>query len=335
MIRAVTRLGRAGSCRPDHVRGTSWRLLAGLLATTSAVAVTPAAEVERNVVYGMVSGAALLLDVYHPAPGLARRRGVLFVPGSGWYADRRYDTPALKDMASGWAPGDRLARTMVTRLTDAGFTVFVTNHRAAPAFRYPAAVDDLARAATFLRAQAERFGIDGTRLGGVGTSSGGNLVSLLASDDRLPATSRLDAVVTLGAPMDMIAMFEATDASAAAVVTWIGHGIAFLPSDHPEVETWRRAGTAGHASKNDAPHLLIHGSEDELVPLAQARAMHRRWQALGVPTGLIVIAGGGHSERLLGDGAPWLDRMTAFLGEHLAAPAHERSQPETSLSPQS
>ena len=39
-------------------------------------------RVERNVVYGMYSGLALLLDVYHPNE--PNGYGVIFISGSGW-----------------------------------------------------------------------------------------------------------------------------------------------------------------------------------------------------------------------------------------------------------
>ena len=181
-------------------------ITASLLLSTFSSASEPDG-VQRNVVYGMVSGAALLMDVYPPT-GESRHRGVLFFPGSGWFADESYDAPALKDMASGWGPGDELARAIVDALRAGGYSVFVASHRAAPRFRYPAALDDAARAAAFIRANAERFDIDPKALGGAGTSSGGSLVSLLGSRQDLDPDSRLQAVMTLGSPMDLVGMFN-------------------------------------------------------------------------------------------------------------------------------
>lgn len=286
------------------------------LALSAGVARANDADIERNVVYGMVSGAAMLMDVYPPT-GDSRARGVLFFPGSGWFADESFDALPLKDMAGGWEPGNELARAIVNGLRSGGYTVFVGNHRAAPRFRYPAALDDAARAAAFIRANAERFGIDATTLGGAGTSSGGSLVSLLGSQDDLTDNSRLQAVMTVGSPMDLIAMFNTPNFNPAAAVTWIGHGIAFMPDDHPHVQTWRKAGTAFHASKGDAPHLIVHGSADELVPLAQGEAMHERWGEVGVPSKLWVVPDGMHSEHLLGAKDGWLQATVDWFDQHL------------------
>ena len=46
--------------------------------------VTAQTRVDRNVVYGMYSGTALLLDVHYPAK--PNGFGVIFIPCSGWSA---------------------------------------------------------------------------------------------------------------------------------------------------------------------------------------------------------------------------------------------------------
>lgn len=283
------------------------------MANSGATAVVPT---ERNVVYGMVSGAALLLDVYQPEQSTHRRAGVVFVPGSGWFASEGYDSPALKDMASGWQPGDDLARTMVATLVDAGYTVFVPSHRASPLHRYPAAADDIARATAFVRANAERFDIDPQHLGGAGTSSGGNLVSLLGVRDDIPVESRLQAIATLGSPMNFVTSFD-TATSSAGLVSYMGFAIGFLPDSHPYKLAYAEASSAVHLSAGDAPHLLLHGSVDELVPLSQSTEAAKAMQANDVVHSLIVIPGGMHSERLLGDNGAWLDDFRAWFAQHL------------------
>jgi len=101
-------------------------LAVALLAISSSalVAKPPAAaaapSVERNVIYGMVSGAALLLDVHRPAR--PNGRGVIFISGSGWQASTDYGATPLKEQQIGlWGPP----------LLAAGYTVFALNHRAA------------------------------------------------------------------------------------------------------------------------------------------------------------------------------------------------------------
>ena len=148
------------------------RALLALLLTVSAVSGAGAqpkplidgATVEPNVVYGMYSGLALLLDVHRPpAPN---GYGIIFISGSGWQAPTGYDaTPLKQNQIPVWGPS----------LLAAGYTVFALNHRAVPRFHYPGAVEDVQRAIRFVRHNAKTWRIDGTRLGGMGGSSGGHL----------------------------------------------------------------------------------------------------------------------------------------------------------------
>ena len=66
-----------------------------LLLATTAFAADPA--VEANVVYGMYSGAALLLDVHRPAS--PNGYGIIYVSGSGWTS--RWPTPRLRSSPTG------------------------------------------------------------------------------------------------------------------------------------------------------------------------------------------------------------------------------------------
>src|SRR5262244_2610117 len=128
-------------------------------------------RVDRNVVYGMYSGTALLLDVHYPAK--PNGFGVIFIPGSGWSAPLSYAAPPLKQSEQ--------VGMYVPSLTDAGYTVFAITHRATPTFRYPAQFEDAERAVRFMRANAAKYGIDPGRIGGAGGSSGAHLMSMLGT----------------------------------------------------------------------------------------------------------------------------------------------------------
>src|SRR5262245_59257330 len=170
-------------------------------------------NVERNVVYGMHSGLALLLDVYHPEH--PKGFGVVYINGSGWHAPLGYDAGALKETPLGLPYAEALQ--------GGGYTVFAINHRQAPRFRYPAAIEDAQRAVRFVRHNSERFGISATRIGAAGGSSGGHLVSLLGTlagegdpDDQDPVnreSARVQCVVARAAPVDLARMGERSTVS--------------------------------------------------------------------------------------------------------------------------
>src|SRR2546426_10675974 len=130
-------------------------------------------RIEKNVVYGMYSGLALLMDVHHPA--IPNGHAIVFVQGSGFSAALGFNAAPLKERPT--------VPDFAARLTASGHTVSAMNHRAVPRFQYPAAVEDVQRAVRFIRANAETYGIDPDHIGAAGGSSGGHLVSMLGTLD--------------------------------------------------------------------------------------------------------------------------------------------------------
>src|SRR6266581_4650951 len=128
-----------------------------------------AARVERNVVYGMYSGLALLMDVYYPEK--PNGYAVVHATGTGWHDQLGYDATPPK-------ASDQVAITGKP-LVEAGYTLFALNHREAPRFRHPAALEDIQRAVRFVRYHSKRFNIRPDRIGGLGGSSGGHLIALV------------------------------------------------------------------------------------------------------------------------------------------------------------
>lgn len=274
------------------------RRLAALLAGTSLIfgtAPAPAARpanpaapgVESNVVYGMYSGLGLLLDVHHPAQ--PNGFGVVFISGSGWQADQGYGaTPLKSQQIALWGPP----------LLAAGYTVFALNHRAAPRFHYPAAIDDVQRAIRFVRHNAAGYGIDPAHLGGVGGSSGGHLLGLAAmlatpgdatAADPVERESAALQAVVLRAPLLDLRNVGTVEGNA-----YITSFMEAPPSNGSAAAAYAAASPITHVSATSPPVLLLHGDADTLVPMAQSEGMERALRAAGVPVQLVRISGGIH-----------------------------------------
>lgn len=258
---------------------------------------------EANVVYGMHSGLALLMDVHKPTR--SNGVGVVIIPGSGWHAPLGYDAPPLKESA-GWLQA-------VQKLVGTGYTVFMINHRAAPRFRYPAAVEDAQRAVRFVRHHAMRYRIREDRVGAIGGSSGGHLVSMLGtldgkgdSEDPDPVqreSSKVQCVVALFPPTDMARFGAVLEAAGRPNIT------EFLgiipprqgtPKRAPDARLYAEASPVSHVSPDDPPFLLVHGDEDRVVPYQQSEIMEAALRNAGVPVKLIRVTGGGHGAALPG-----------------------------------
>ncbi len=259
----------------------------------SAAPLSAQARVEENVVYGMYFGLALLMDVHHPAE--PNGYGIILIPGSGWRAPR--SGRQLKDFGASLI------------LLDAGYTVFTINHRAAPRFRYPAAVEDAQRAVRFVRHNAQRYGVDPDRIGGYGASSGAHLVSLLGTmdgdgdpkdlDPVNRQSAKLQAVVAVSAPTDL-AMFDSPQ------------GVSTLTS-FIDSAAYRKGSPITYVTPDDPPFLLIHGDADPVVPFKQSELMLAALEAKGVDARLIRIGGGGHRVHDEPAATRWLNRY--LLGE--------------------
>jgi acetyl esterase/lipase len=290
--------------------------VAGLALALGVSAGAQDATVEKNVVYGMHSGLALLLDVHRPAK--ANGYGIIHVAGSGWHAPLGYDAAPLKEsQIDVWGPP----------LVAAGYTVFSISHRAAPRFRYPAAVEDVQRAVRFVRHNARQYGVDPARLGGIGGSSGAHLVGLVAmlrapgiTDDPDPVNreaATLETVVLRAGPFSM-----GLDPVGNAQVSFMG----VLPQG-PEARVYAAASPITHVSPGAPPTLLLHGDADETVPYAQAEAMEKALRAANVPVQLLRIPGGKHGPTFGGraarrdDWPDYLGATTAWFDRYLKTAA--------------
>lgn len=230
---------------------------------------------DADVVYGVLSGVSLAMDVYYPEQSL--RRGIVLITGNAWDGrERGYTSYQQKN-------GNDYVNRLRDVLVEAGFTVFVPNTRLAPEYRFPAPVSDVRRAVRFIRHYADRFGIESTPIGAVGHSSGGYLAAMLGvldDDPELQASkypeeresSRVQAVVTIASPHDL---------TVNSTLLW-PFTTQFLGERAPMDERfaeYRREGvyaeasTVTHISPDDAAFMLIHGEGDPVVPFRQIAIM--------------------------------------------------------------
>ncbi len=235
-----------------------------------AASATPApatGAVYNDVAYGVVGGQTLLLDIFEPANSNGKARpAVVLVHGGGWTS---FDKSTML----------RLAQFLAL----AGFVAVPVDYRLFhdDASRWPAQLDDVQRAVRWLRANSAKYNIDPQRIGAYGHSSGAQLALLLGmveTRDNSDATlakysSKVQAVVDASGPSDFTVHVDGDDTK--FLVSFFGADFAA----HPEI--WREASPIFHAAKSDAPILIIQGTRDESVPIAQAEALNDALQKAG------------------------------------------------------
>ena len=285
-------------------------------------------KIESKVIYGMHSGLALLMDIYQPIK--PNGYGIVVIPGSGWHQLLSYDAKPLND--NPWYLTNIIG---TNNLLKNGYTLFVINHRSAPVFRFPAAVEDAQRAVQFVRQNADKYKINSNKIGALGHSSGGHLVNMLGTKDDISnskseslieqESSRAQAVVSLAAPTDFVKFSSGTEGDLGAVSSFVGtHLPAWRGPNNPvkvEYSLYAEASPITFVSNDDPPFLIVHGDIDNVVPFSQAEVFLKKLNENNVDAKLIIMEKGNHA---LGIGESrdinseaYFDEMVKFFNDHL------------------
>ncbi|NYJ21389.1 alpha/beta hydrolase fold domain-containing protein [Glaciibacter psychrotolerans] len=286
-------------------------------------------------------GTPLALDVCLP-PGTD---GVQNTPGTDGVHDTDNDAalpalrPAVVSIHGGsWSRGDKANsdwRQVCVWLASEGFVAVSVNYRLAPADPFPAAIDDVSRAVSWLRepANAERFNIDPERIGAFGGSAGGNLAALLGArgTGSLTEGSRVAAVVVLSAPLDLRESVIAAGETQ-AMLPETGSPFAQTPGVTPAGDLRRitlrylgcqtlgdcpaaaEASAPGALDSSDPP-FFIANSRAEFTPLVQAQLVSAALRREGVAHEFVEVPGALHSIGILD--ADVRMRVAAFLHDTL------------------
>jgi acetyl esterase/lipase len=181
-----------------------------------------------------------------------------------------------------------------------GYTAATIDYRLTQARRnlFPAAAADVRCALRVLRARAADYHLAPDRVAALGYSAGGHLASLLGTGATLGeldaggcdagGDARVQAVVSYAGPQDLRVNGPYTREQADLVTNFLG---AF-PGDAPALATL--ASPLAHVAAGDPPFLMIHGTNDPLVPVAQARLMSDALHRAGVPATRLEIPRIGH-----------------------------------------
>lgn len=267
-------------------------------------------QVETDVEYGTAGGQKLLLDVYRPggeAPGGKLRPAIMLVHGGGWAGGNKGQ---FRDAGMG--------------LAGQGYVCFSVGYRLVKpdANRHPAQLDDVQRAVRWVRAHAAKYGVDPERVGAMGGSAGGHLVALLGtrdtrdnSDPALAAySSRVCCVVDLFGPTDLTRDFPVMGGG--LPVRALVSGLVGKPIGEAR-EAYRDASPLFFVDKKTVPFLIVHGTEDPIVPLEQSQLLHDALRKAGIESTLLKLEGEGHGFKKKENTDRMLLTTVEFLEKHL------------------
>jgi len=130
----------------------------------------------------------LSLDLYHPPQQKEPAPGVVVIHGGSWNSGDAQQLTALNHY-----------------LAARGYVVAAINYRFAPKWPFPAALEDVRAAVTFLTENAATLGLDAERLVLLGRSAGGQLALLAGYTTE---KNSIRGVVAFYAPTDLQYSFD-------------------------------------------------------------------------------------------------------------------------------
>ena len=228
-----------------------------------------------------------LCDVYRPRGGCTGAPVLLQIHGGGWViGDKRQQ-----------------GRPLMNRMAAAGWVCVAINYRLAPKAHFPDPLVDVKAALAWIRAHIAEFGGDPTRVVVTGGSAGGHLAALAALTAGEPglqpgfedADTSVLAAVPVYPPTDLVALLTVRGRRAQRwadrLSTWV---FGTAPDRDPgPLRDWSPIERAG---ARRVPFLVVQGSADNLVPVAQTRAFVDRLRATpGPPVVYLELPGAPHA----------------------------------------
>jgi acetyl esterase/lipase len=197
--------------------------------------------------------------------------------------DRNGRAPVLLQIPGGaWMVGNKRgqAHPLMSHLAELGWICVAINYRLSPRSTWPDHIVDVKRAIAWTKEHIAEYGGDPDWIAITGGSAGGHLTSLAAltpNDPRFQpgfedADTRLDVAVPFYGVYDFTATGNAIQPLMAPMVA----KNVFKVSRGDIAEPFRQASPISHVHQDAPPFFVLHGTNDSLVPVEQARSFTAR-----------------------------------------------------------
>ena len=241
----------------------------------------PAVE---DVPYRVVDGESLLGRLYRPAAA----------GPAPWVVDAH---------GGAWSSGDRLNNAVMhLALAARGIGVLALDFRLSDRARYPGPVEDARAGVAWLRANAARLGPRPRSIGGLGSSSGGQQMGLVALDPDGAAwardgpgrgDARLDFLVACWPILDPLARYRM--AKAEGKERLVAAHRAYFPDEAAMAEGNPYMLLERGAAANLPPVLILQGTADENVEHGRADLFAELYRRRGGRAEVVKFEGRQHA----------------------------------------
>lgn len=252
------------------------------------------------------AGEPLKLDLYTPESG-AGAPLIVWIHGGAWENGNKSAMP-------------------LEPIIERGFAVASLDFSPASKAPFPGQVHEIKAAIRFLRAQAQRYGYDASRIGVAGASSGAHLAAVVgtsnghaelegAMGDHRGESSAVQAIVSYFAATNLTTILaQSTPFGLGVREPALKRLLGAAPKDAEPLA--RLASPVFQVDRNDPPLLLLHGDQDPQMPINQSHELEGAYEQHGLEAAFIVVHGAAHG----GDAfySPQnVERVAAFLRAQL------------------
>ncbi len=279
---------------------------------------SPEPSWERDIPFWTIPGSdrQLLCDIWRPADGKTTGLAFVFLHGSAW---------ALLDKDFGTRP-------FFHHLAAQGHTVMDVAYRLIPEVDIYGMVGDAKRAVAWIKANADRYGLNHEKVVLGGASAGAHIALLAAYTPRHPELTPEDlesadlsvcGVISYYGNTDLVAgykVFDVKNISTKIPPVPIGTKVDpqkayqyagrvdILLGGHPEEvpDMYRLACPTAHVHPGSPPTLLMQGKDDFLVPVDATYAHYAKLVESGVPA--------------INVDFPWTDHAFDLLFQQISPP---------------
>jgi acetyl esterase/lipase len=189
------------------------------------------------------------------------------------------DAPVLLFVPGGaWVQGTRVlqAHTLLSYLVKQGWVCLTMDYRVSPVHRWPRHVQDVNAAIAWARSNVDRFGGDREFVAIAGCSAGGHLAALAGltpGDPEFRGELVEDADTSVDAVVGIYGRYDWEDRSTATRRNFQGflERVVVRRSQDRHPEIFAAASPMARIHENAPPFLLIHGEQDTIIPVDEAR----------------------------------------------------------------
>jgi acetyl esterase/lipase len=187
--------------------------------------------------------------------------------------------PVLFQVHGGaWTMGRKegQAEPLMAHLAERGWVCVTANYRLSPRATWPDHIVDVKKALAWTKAAVGQYGGDPDFVVITGGSAGGHLSSLAALTpdvtDFQPGFEDADTSVAAAVPFYGVYDFVNRDGTGRADMEGFLTKRVFKSELAGDRARWEQASTVSHVGPHAPPFFVLHGTNDSLVPVEQARS---------------------------------------------------------------